>query len=103
MDVISSKEDSWDLNGGGIVYGFVTTGKYWQMLVYDGILQITEEMTVLFPSMANNRVRWMADYSMLVDCIVVALITIPVANHQLVATSLKLPLPQEHVMQLKLW
>ena len=57
IQCLAAVKDGWYLNGGGIVYGFVTTGKYWQMLVYDSTLQITEEMSVLFPSIGKNRVR----------------------------------------------
>ena len=39
-----SMKDARDPNGGGcsVLYGFVTTGKGWQMLRCDGALQITE-------------------------------------------------------------
>jgi len=53
------------------VYGFVTTGDYWQMPKYDGIrFQMTRNMTALFEGM---KALWMKDCSVVVDCIVTAL------------------------------
>ena len=67
-------KDMSDNNGGGEVYGFVITGKGWQMLRYDGVsFQMTEEMVVLFYTMGEDKSRWMRDYSILVDYISVAL------------------------------
>lgn len=43
-------------NGESKVYGFVTTGKIWQMLGYGGAyFQITEEMVVLFYTMNGSK------------------------------------------------
>ena len=54
-----------DMRGNnGKVYGFVTTGKSWQMVEYDGVsFRITEEMIVLFMKMDKNEKRWMSNYS----------------------------------------
>lgn len=66
--------DAWDNNGAGVMYGFVTTGESWRMLRYDGkSFEKTERMDVLFETMGENQQRWMKDYSLLVDCMNVAL------------------------------
>ena len=65
-------KDMWSNNGGGRVYGFVTTGEDWRMLSYDGVtFDMTEKFAVL--STANSRDRWMKEGSVLVDCIIAAL------------------------------
>ena len=64
----------WDCNGGaGTVYGFVTMGDHWRMISYDGKFKISEQVGLLFDSMGKNEERWMADYSILIDCFNVAL------------------------------
>ncbi|KAI5839543.1 hypothetical protein DFP73DRAFT_561266 [Morchella snyderi] len=60
-------------NGGGEVYGFVTTGDTWRMLKYDGKFQMTNKMEVLFDTMDEDKEKWMKDYSILVDCMYTAL------------------------------
>ncbi|KAF8423837.1 hypothetical protein EV426DRAFT_601366 [Tirmania nivea] len=67
-------KDARDNNGGGVMYGFVTTGESWRMFRYDGIsFEKTEKMDVLFETMGENEERWMKDYSVLVDCMDIAL------------------------------
>lgn len=66
-------KDMRDNNGGGTVYGFVTTGESWRMLSYDGAFQLTNKMNVLFDTMGKKKDRWMKDHSAIVDCINVAL------------------------------
>lgn len=69
-------KDARDLHGEDVVFGFITTGKGWWMLSYNGkSFKITEEMVVLFHSMGRDKERWMKDFSMLVDCMVLALDT----------------------------
>jgi len=69
-----SLKDMRDNNGGGEVYGFVTTGDTWQMLRHDGTsFQISDKMDVLFGTMGRNQEKWMKDYSVLVDCMFVAM------------------------------
>jgi hypothetical protein len=69
-----SMKDMSDNNCGGEVYGFVTTGKSWQMLRYDGAsFHMTDEMVVLFHTMDEDKARWMRDCSILVDCMNIAL------------------------------
>lgn len=60
-------------NGGGVVYGFFTTGETWRMLKYDGIFQMSEKMEILFNTMDDDKERWMKSYSILVDCMYTAL------------------------------
>lgn len=67
-------KDAKDNNGGGEVYGFVTTGDTWRMLKYDREFQMTNKIDVLFDTMSEEKDRWMKDYSILVDCIYAALI-----------------------------
>lgn len=69
-------KDAWDNNGGGLLYGFVTTGESWRMIRYNGIsFEKTEKMDVLFETMGENQQRWIEHYSALVDCINLALDT----------------------------
>ena len=49
-------------NGGGTVYGFITTGDGWRMVSYDGTFMITEKMELLFDTMDEDKQRWMEDY-----------------------------------------
>jgi len=45
-------KDMRDYNGEGKAYGFITTGKSWQMLEYDGnVFRKTNSIVVLFDSM----------------------------------------------------
>lgn len=63
-----------DLNGQGTVYGFTTTGDCWRMVIYDGSkFEVTEDFKVVLPSMAEDKERWLKGYSVLVDCIFIAL------------------------------
>jgi len=69
-----SMKDMRDNNGGGVVYGFVTTGQDWQMLSYDSKgFRLTESFQVVFHGMARNKKRWMEHYSILVECMLFAL------------------------------
>ncbi|PUU74766.1 hypothetical protein B9Z19DRAFT_404363 [Tuber borchii] len=59
-----------EMNGGGVVYGFVTTGEEWQMLRFEGTLFTqTDNFVALFPEMAKDKQRWMEEGSIIVDCI----------------------------------
>lgn len=40
---------------------------------YGGTFEITEKMEVLFDTMGENEKRWMEDYSVIVDCMYLAL------------------------------
>ncbi|KAG0643672.1 hypothetical protein HOY80DRAFT_944770, partial [Tuber brumale] len=67
-------KDMGDHNGGGVVYGFVTTGEQWQMLRYDGaVFTQTHNFLVLFRDMGQEREKWMKEASTVVDCIHAAL------------------------------
>ena len=51
-------KDMRDNNGVGEVFGFVTTGKSWKMLRYDGgSFQMSEEMLIIFDTMGSDRQR----------------------------------------------
>jgi len=66
--------DMRDRNAGGNVYGFVTTGEIWRMLKYDGeSFRLTTKFDALFGGMEHRKEIWMKDYSVLVDCVNVAL------------------------------
>ncbi|KAG0643101.1 hypothetical protein HOY80DRAFT_1098039 [Tuber brumale] len=67
-------KDMWDNNGGGIVYGFVTSGEHWQMIRYDGMaFTQTDRFQVMFSSMPHEKEIWMKEGSVIVDCIHLAL------------------------------
>ncbi|RPA93688.1 hypothetical protein L873DRAFT_1645810, partial [Choiromyces venosus 120613-1] len=69
-----SLKDIRDNNGGGEVYGFITTGETWQMLRYDGTsFQKSWKMRVEFGTMEEDQEEWMKDCSILVDCMFGAL------------------------------
>ncbi|KAG0642766.1 hypothetical protein HOY80DRAFT_998230 [Tuber brumale] len=67
-------KDMGDRNGGGVVYGFVTTGEQWQMLRYDGaVFTQTIKFLVMSEYMRHEKERWMKEASIVVDCIHAAL------------------------------
>ena len=67
-------KDARDNNGGGVVYGFSTTGETWQMLTYNGEeFLASQKMDVVSPNMGKDKDQWMKDNSELVDCLFVAL------------------------------
>ena len=58
-----SMKDMGDMNGGGVVYGFVAMGESWRMLSYDGkSFQVTDKMDVLFGAMGKNKQKWIRDF-----------------------------------------
>ena len=62
-----------DQNGGGIIYGFITNGDSWRMISFDRELKMSEKFELMFDTMGEDKERWMADYSILVDCFNLAL------------------------------
>ncbi|KAF8418620.1 hypothetical protein EV426DRAFT_618912 [Tirmania nivea] len=71
---VLSLKDAWDNNEGGEVYGFVTSGEQWRMIKFDGKSFVaTEAFMVLFESMKEDKKRWTKNYSVVVDCVYVAL------------------------------
>lgn len=67
-------KDMRDKSKKGEVYGFITTGDDWRMVTYDGSkFRMTDKFTVLFDTMHRRRDEWMEQYSVLVDCMYVAL------------------------------
>lgn len=67
-------KDMGDRNQGGVVYGFVTTGDSWRMLRYDGAsCIITDKIEAVFDTMGRNKQRWVKDFSVIVDCVYLAL------------------------------
>ena len=63
-------KDIGELNGGGLVYGFATTGEVWQMLRFDGTtFTQSESFSLLFREMTKNKQSWMQEGSVVVDCI----------------------------------
>ncbi|KAG0138282.1 hypothetical protein HOY82DRAFT_534939 [Tuber indicum] len=69
--------DMRDDAGGGTVYGFVTTGEYWNMITFDGQFQIGQTLPLLFETMTKDEHKSLEDYSILVDCFHVALTNAP--------------------------
>lgn len=65
--------DMRDSYGGGTVYGFITMGDSWRMISFNGEFKIAEKIELLFDSMAKDKNRWITDYSILIDCLHVAL------------------------------
>jgi len=61
---------AWDSNKGEEVYVSVTTGEHWQMIRYDGVFQVTENIGLLFYTMSEDTERWMNG---LVDCLYISL------------------------------
>lgn len=55
-------KDAGDNNGGGEVYGFVTTGDTWRILKNDRKFQMTNKIDILFDTKKRR------DGSLLVDC-----------------------------------
>jgi len=71
--LLLAMKDAWDSNGGGLVYGFVTTGQHWQVLSYDGY-RGRRHAKLLWYLMGWMRAKaWMKEGSVLVDCMFVAL------------------------------
>ncbi|RPA94609.1 hypothetical protein L873DRAFT_1814167 [Choiromyces venosus 120613-1] len=67
-------KDMADNNGGGIVYGFVTSGEQWQMIRYDHMaFTQTDRFPVLFSSMRHEKDIWLKEGSVIIDCIHTAL------------------------------
>ncbi|KAA8909404.1 hypothetical protein FN846DRAFT_889014 [Sphaerosporella brunnea] len=67
-------KDTRDDNGGGRVYGFVTTGESWRMLRYDGSsFTQTRKIEAIFEGMDQEKEKWMGEYSVIVDCMNAAL------------------------------
>ncbi|CUS10779.1 unnamed protein product [Tuber aestivum] len=63
-------KDMGESNGGGPVYGFVTTGEQWQMIRYDrGVFTQTSRFQVLLDGMEHKKEQWMREASIIVDCI----------------------------------
>ena len=63
-------KDMGELNGKGVVYGFVTTGEAWQMLRFDGTMFTqSDRFFVLFHEVKNDKEGWMEGGSVVVDCI----------------------------------
>jgi len=58
----------------GKLYGFVTTGEQWRMVTYDGTtLQMTDPFFALFGKLRQEKQRWMEEFSVVVDCLLIAL------------------------------
>ncbi|KAF8446895.1 hypothetical protein BGX38DRAFT_1191787 [Terfezia claveryi] len=66
-------KDAKDTNGGGYVYGFITTGERWRLITYNGQFHMTYKMDLLLDRMHDRKEKWMKDHSVLVDCIWFAL------------------------------
>ena len=69
------ENDSNEVNNGkGVVYGFVTTGQDWQMLMYDGNdFVMSHQFPTLFDGFQEEKETWMKGYSVLIECIYISL------------------------------
>ena len=57
-------------NNGGIVYGLAITGDHCRMLRYDGInCTPTHHDFLVFHMMGQDKIKWMDEASIIVDCI----------------------------------
>ena len=65
-----SLREARDQNSGGAVYGFITTGEFWRMLMYDGTFQMSKK---LFDTVEKEKGGWMKENSVVVDCMYAAL------------------------------
>ena len=52
------------------MYGFITTGEFWRMLIYDGTFQMSNK---LFDTVDKEKGRWMKENWVVVDCMYAAL------------------------------
>ena len=69
-------KDAQNLNGGGKVFGFITSGKQWRIIVYNGTqFQQSEGVDILFANMSSEEDRWMETGSVIVDMVFTALKT----------------------------
>jgi len=76
IQCLLAMRDMGGINGGGAVYGFVTTGHHWQMIRYDGKeFKQTDTFDVLFHTMGQGKGRWLQEYSIVIDAIHAALVT----------------------------
>ncbi|KAJ3220931.1 hypothetical protein HK099_003890 [Clydaea vesicula] len=68
---ILALKDCYDNNNDGKqVFGLLTTGIAWQIVIYtDEEINISEEIPSAFPLMSHDKDRWIKNYSMIVDCI----------------------------------
>lgn len=66
-----SVKDAYDNNNDGKnIYGFMTTGDSWQLVTYNGInFNMSEDFKIIFPTMKNNKKRWIDEFSILIDAI----------------------------------
>jgi len=56
--------DMGEINHGGVVYEFITTGYHWQMIRYDGKhFTQTNIFDLLFHTMRHEEEKWLQDYS----------------------------------------
>ena len=82
-ECLLAMKDMSEKNGGSVVYGFVTTGISWQMVIYehDGRVEIKDEMMVLYYKMYTSidKEKWMMNSSVLVDGMYLALSSVGVA------------------------
>ncbi|KAF8435196.1 hypothetical protein BGX38DRAFT_1262709 [Terfezia claveryi] len=61
-------------NGSGKVFGFITRGVWWRMMSFDGTLfQVTTKFKVMHEFMRDGYEKWKKEFSVLVDCMVLAL------------------------------
>ena len=53
-----------------VYYGYTTTGAAWRMVDYDGKdFRISPEMHLVFDGLAENKDKWLKDYSKVIDCL----------------------------------
>lgn len=64
-------KDAYDNNNDNkCIYGFLTTGLSWQLVVYKNEkFSLSEDFKVAFPLMKHDKQRWLNDFSVIVDAL----------------------------------
>lgn len=68
---ILALKDSYDSNNDKkTVYGFLTTGVFWQLVTYnENEIKMSDDIKVAFPRMKMNKQKWIDNYSIIIDII----------------------------------
>lgn len=68
---ILALKDSYDSNNDKkTVYGFLTTGVFWQLVTYnENEIKMSDDIKVAFPRIKMNKQKWIDNYSIIIDII----------------------------------
>lgn len=74
MQCLLAMYDAYQSNGKGSIFGFVTTGKRWRMLRFDGnSWQMSEEILTIFDLFPIGKAKGVSKYVQVADCVHFAL------------------------------